>query len=255
MLRVPRGARLTIAAGIATVLLATSVGAGDVLAQERRNRERVRPSAATVSVQDSEAIVTVVGFDGQGTLHSKLRRGEDFQLFDRTVKFDDTDDRPRGAAAKAKQLTTIADDATSVVVKSRSNSNARYYDRQPGDGIRPDADSGAFLSITFDVAGGTGFFSLMGTITGVGSGGGSSGCGRVILPRPTGRSPKGAASAGSRFRSTRAAGSRLGRTRSKIEGSADTVQGFPLARAEASWDLSLVLSGCTIWARRRTIRT
>ena len=61
-------------AGITALLLATSFGATDVLGQERRNRQRVRPSAVTVSVQDSLAFVTAVGFDGEGTLHQGTKQ-------------------------------------------------------------------------------------------------------------------------------------------------------------------------------------
>ena len=68
-----RAGRMLAASGLVAIVLATSVGASDVLGQERRKRQRVRPSAATVAFQDSHAIIQAGGFDGLGTFHSKVK--------------------------------------------------------------------------------------------------------------------------------------------------------------------------------------
>ena len=113
----------------------------------------MRPSAATVSVQDSQATVAVFSFDGLGPLHDKSREDGSFQVFDKIVRSDDTDDRSRGAAAKAKQLSTVVDDPTVIVVKSKGEGPASYYDRKPSDGIQPNAEAFSFLRVNVDVTG------------------------------------------------------------------------------------------------------
>ena len=86
----------------------------------------------------------------------------DFELFDKTAKFDDTDDRPRGAAAKSTQLSIVTEDGTTVFVKSKSDGNGHYYDRDPNDEFQPGAGTGSILEVTIEVASGKAFFSLLG---------------------------------------------------------------------------------------------
>jgi Ca2+-binding RTX toxin-like protein len=249
--RRPWGPRVAVASGLGIVLLATSIGVVDAATQRRSDRQRVRTAAATVSFQDSHATLQAGGFDGQGTFHSNAKGDSDFLLFDKTARFDDTDDRPRGAAAKARQLTTINDDGSSIVVTSRSDANASYYDRRTGDDIRPEAEGNELLIVTIDVAGGGGdkaFFALRGSIHGEASGGGSSGCAKVEVTAPNGTIIQGGGSCVGSFTIPIDESGPLdpGPHTLQVDSSAEANPGFPFARAKTTWDLSLVLSGCDV---------
>lgn len=238
--------RVAVTVGITLALLATGIGTSDVLAQERRNRQRVRPSATTLSVGQTLAVATAVGFDGAGTQHQSTRSDGDFTVFDEVAKFDDTDDRPRGAEAKTKQLSTVVDDGTSIHVRSRSDGEARYYDRDTGDGFQPAAGGESLLSVTFDVVGGTAFFSLRGSIHGEGSGSGSTGCGRVSVTGPDGTLTELNCGASHTLPIDQSGPLGPGTYNLSLDGDTDTELGHARAGAAFSWDIALIVSGCTI---------
>jgi Ca2+-binding RTX toxin-like protein len=240
-----RRLRIASAAAISAVLLATTFGATDVLGQQRKNRQRVRPAATTVSIESSLALVTAVGFDGAGTQHESHKEDADFEIFDDTAKFNDTDDRPRGAAAKTTQLTTIADDGTTVALASRSDGNARYYDRDTGDEAQPAAGGESLVRLRFDVAGGTAFFSIRGSIHGEGTAGGSTGCGAVRVETPNGTRQTGCIGSFTvpiDLSGPLDPGSHL----LEIDGGIETELGHASARGAFDWDLRFVVSACTV---------
>ena len=241
--------RATAAGLLASALIVVSA-IGASAAEAPGQEGGIGLAATTITVTDSLARVEAEAFDGQGTHHNRFRETPDFVVFDRSVRVDDTDDRPRGAFGSAAQLATIAELDHTITMKSTGSGFARQYDRNLGDSLQPAGHGLAAFSATIEVVGGSAAWSLRGRLEAGDNSEQSFNCGQVELVAPDATPIRANPDCDQALDVTEFdIGGTLGPGTGSIQltGLAEAMSnGESASRATFEYDLTLTVSACTI---------